>query len=416
VRCDEAEGATVAEMFAWYAEEGRSLHGLAQKLRSDGTSPPLVKGRWNVTSLRGILINPVYTGTIFAGRIQAAPRRLRAREEWVPVASIPAIVSQEQFDRVQAKLAQNRQFARRNNTAHPYLLRALVSCGLCGLACLGRCLPAGHRYYCCRGKLSRLHSGQDSKCLSWFIPAEQVEALVWNDLCQLLTHPEAIRHALERAHGGHWLPQELRARRETLRRGQASIAQQIERLTEVYLAGVVRLEEYQRRRGDLGQRQQALATQEQQLAAQTERQADIARLGLGLEGFSQRVSQGLEQATWEQKRQLIEWLVTRVVVTNGEVEIRYVIPTSPAAQNSGHCHLRSDYRALDLQAQELAAHLHALRPLRTLLLQRHHTRRRHHLLARPMSPEPSSIGPHAAPRHAVPTQRQRNRPQAGVRP
>ncbi|MFZ6765257.1 recombinase family protein [Pseudoroseomonas sp. WGS1072] len=266
VRCDEAEAAAVAEMFAWYAEEGRSLHGLAQKLRADGIPPPRVKSRWNVATLRGILINPVYTGEVFAGRIQEAPRRLRAREDWIPVAAIPAIVSQEKFDRVQAKLAQNRQFARRNNTAHPYLLRALVSCGVCGLACLGRCLPAGHRYYCCRGKLSPVNSCRDTKCSSRFIPAEQVEVLVWEDLRQLLTYPEAIRHALERAHGGHWLPQELRARRETLRRGQAGLTQQLERLTEVYLAGVMELEEYQRRRRDLEQRQHALATQEQQLA------------------------------------------------------------------------------------------------------------------------------------------------------
>jgi site-specific DNA recombinase len=47
-----------------------------------------------------------------------------------------------------------------------------------------------------------------------------------------------------------------------------------------------------------------------------------------VERFCQRVSQGLEQASWEQKRQLIEWLTARVVVTNREVEIRYVIPTS----------------------------------------------------------------------------------------
>jgi site-specific DNA recombinase len=130
-------------------------------------------------------------------------------------------------------------------------LRALVSCGVCGLACFGRCLPAGYRYYCCRGKLNALNSHRDAVCPSRFIPAEQVEALVWDDLCRLLTAPAALRSALERAHGGHWLPQELQARRDGLRRGQASIRQQIERLTEVYLAGVVGLDEYRRRRRDL---------------------------------------------------------------------------------------------------------------------------------------------------------------------
>src|SRR3954467_12059768 len=210
VRLDAARAAVVSEMFAWYAEAGCSLFGLAKKLHRDGVAPPHGPGRWNVTTLRRILTNPVYTGAVYAGRVQeahgtgttATPRRLRPREDWITVASIPALVSQEQFDRVQDKLAQNRQFARRNNTAHPYLLRALVSCGVCGLSCLGRCLPSGYRYYCCRGKLPALQSHRETTCPSRYIPAEQVDALVWEDLCQLLNEPEAIRFALERAHGG----------------------------------------------------------------------------------------------------------------------------------------------------------------------------------------------------------------------
>jgi site-specific DNA recombinase len=136
----------------------------------------------------------------------------------------------------------------------------------------------------------------------------------------------------------------LQARRESLRRGQASIQQQIERLTEAYLAGVVSLEEYRRRRRELEQREQALATQARQLEAQVDRQAEIERLGLSLDEFRQRVRTGLAQATWEQKRQLIEWLVTRVIVTDGEVEIRYAIPTTPSGQADRFSQLRSDHR------------------------------------------------------------------------
>jgi site-specific DNA recombinase len=352
VRLDEAQAAVVSEMFAWYADEGRSLFGLAKKLQRVAIAPPRVQGRWNVTTVRGILTNPVYTGEVFAGRIQeacgtgvtATPRRLRPREDWMRVASIPALVTQEQYDRVQAKLAQNRQFARRNNTVHAYLLRALVSCGVCGLSCLGRSLPAGHRYYCCRGKLSAIHSHRESKCPSRYIPAEQVDALVWEDLCRLLSEPAAIRLALERAHGGHWLAQDLQARREALRRGQASVQQQIERLTEAYLASVVGLDEFRRRRGALEQKGQALGTQVRQLEAQVDRQAEIACVGMRMDEFFRRVRDGLDQATWEQKRRLIECLVARVIVADGQVEIRYVIPTSPAGEATHFCHLRSDYR------------------------------------------------------------------------
>jgi site-specific DNA recombinase len=215
---------------------------------------------------------------------------------------------------------------------------------VCGLACQGRCLPSGYRYYCCRGKLSALYSHRPTKCPSRYIPTEQVDALVWEDLCRLLNEPEAIRFALERAHGGHWLPQDLQARQQALRRGQAGVQQQMERLTEAYLASIVSLEEYRRRRLDLEQKAQSLAAQVQQLEGQVDRQGEVARVGLSMEEFCRRVREGLDQATWEQKRQLIEWLVVRVIVTDGEVEIRYAIPTSPAGEGTRFCQLRADYR------------------------------------------------------------------------
>jgi len=40
---------------------------------------------------------------------------------------------------------------------------------------------------------------------------------------------------------------------------------------------------------------------------------------------------------------LVELLIDRVVVTDEEVEIRYVIPTSARGEQSRFCHLRLDY-------------------------------------------------------------------------
>jgi site-specific DNA recombinase len=224
-----------------------------------------------------------------------------------------------------------------------------------------------HRYYCCRGKLSDLNSNRETKCRSRFIPAEPMESLVWEDLCRLLTHPEAISYALERAHGGHWLPQDLQARRDALKRGQVRVEQQIERLTEAYLSEVVGLEEYRRRRHDLEQKAQSLGAQRQQLEAQVDRQSEIARVSLSIDEFCRRVQKGLEQATWEQKRQLIEWLVVRVIVTDGDVEIRYAIPTSPNGEATRFCHLQSDYRELLLRLEAVPPHRHALRQDRSEL-------------------------------------------------
>jgi site-specific DNA recombinase len=258
------------------------------------------------------------------------------------VAQVPPIVSQDQFDRVQSRLKQNQKFASRHNRAHAYLLRALVSCGVCGLACTGR-THVQYSYYVCRGKNSAVQSCRDEWCPARFIPAHQLDALVWQDICELLEHPDLIAHALQRAQGGAWLPQELQARRDHLRKATRSLQQQQERLTEAYLAGVLELEEYRRRKQDLTQRVEAVESQERQLEASVHRQSELTGMVESIQDWCHRVQQGLKEASFEQKRQLVELLIDRVVVTNGEVEIRYVIPTSSKSEQVRFCHLRSDY-------------------------------------------------------------------------
>ena len=105
----------------------------------------------------------------------------------------------------------------------------------------------------------------------------------------------------------------------------------------------VALEEYKRRRHDLEQRLQAIAAQVRQLEANVERHEELAGMVKSIEAFCQRVQQGLAEATFEQKRQLVELLIDRVVVTEEEVEIRYVIPTSSRSEYVRFCHLRLDY-------------------------------------------------------------------------
>src|SRR4051812_40560116 len=253
------------------------------------------------------------------------------------------MVSQAHFDEVQAKLATNQSFARRNNTAHQYLLRALVSCGHCGLACTARAINGRSFYYLCNGKGHSTFSHRAACCPARHTPAGQLDELVWNDLRALLGEPEPLAAAVARAHGGAWLPQELLARRETLRRGQAHLRQQLERLTDAYLRAVIPLDEYERRRRDLEQRMQALAGQEEQLRGDAARRQQLAGVAASLQAFRERIEHGLDQASFEGRRQLVLLLIDRVVVTDADVEIRYVLPTSLESEHVRFCHLRKDY-------------------------------------------------------------------------
>jgi site-specific DNA recombinase len=69
----------------------------------------------------------------------------------------------------------------------------------------------------------------------------------------------------------------------------------------------------------------------------------LAKIADSIERFCKQVKEGLSNATFEQKRTLVELLIDQVVVTDEEVQIRYVVPTSPEGSHHPFCHLRTDY-------------------------------------------------------------------------
>jgi site-specific DNA recombinase len=170
-----------------------------------------------------------------------------------------------------------------------------------------------------------------------------LDVLVWDDLCQLMNQPDYIIDALQRAGGGQWLPQDLQSRKQTLRKAQIEISRQLERLTQAYLISIIPLAEYQRRRYELEQKSHALEVQMKELAAQVDRRAELVQLGSSIEEFCRRIAAGLANVTFDQKRTMVELLIDRVLVANGEVEIRYVVPTDPKSEKVRFCHLRKDY-------------------------------------------------------------------------
>jgi len=378
VRLDEAQAALVRDLFAWYGDEGATLLGLRKRLLQLGITSPQGHRTWSSAALHGLLTNPTYTGQVFANRVRTVPARMRGSAlrpvgrdgfsqrrtdpvEWIAVARVPALVDQAQFDRVQERLAQNRSMARRNNSVHAYLLRGLVSCGHCRRACGGRHLQPGYDYYVCPSKTQRRAFVGPERCRARYIPARQLEDLVWRDLCEVLQHPPIVAAAMERAQGGHWLPQDLQARRATLRRGRAALGQQRDRLTEAYLSSVIPLGEYERRRCEIEARLAGLERQEQQLATDAARGGEMAKLAGHVETFCQRVREGLAVADFAGKRALLELLVDRVVVTDGAVEIRYALPTGPDGEREPFCRLRSDYREHLRQAEGVQGRCHPLR-------------------------------------------------------
>jgi site-specific DNA recombinase len=357
VRVDPGEAALVAQMFDWYLEPRGTIYRLARRLTDLGVATPRGGPRWNTASVRGILRNPAYAGRALSNRTQVAPARQRKsamlpagpgvshaprpEQDWIAV-PVPPVISEETFAQVQAKLDASQQTAARN-TRHQYLLRALISCGACRLTCGVRQTQAGYRYYQCRGRTDPLRVAQGQRCTARYIPAGQLDEMVWADLCALVTDPAHLARALDRAQGGAWLPQELHARQTAIGQALGQLDRQQQRLLDAYLAEIIALAEFQRKRDELDRRRAALAAQQRQLDAAAAQRLELQAVADGIEAFCQAIRTGLATATFEQRRLLAELLIDRVIVTDGQVEIRYVLPTSPDGPHRPFCQLRKDH-------------------------------------------------------------------------
>jgi site-specific DNA recombinase len=366
VRVDPGKAEIVKQIFSWYTEpaqppevcQQRSLYWIAKQLSEEQILTPTGERRWNVATVRGILRNPAYTGNACSGRTRPVTARRRKSalkpvgpgysseptpvEEWITI-PVPAVIDRETFELAQQRLDQNKQMARRNNTAHNYLLRGLVSCAQCQLACTGRVAHPGYAYYICRGRTEALLAVKGERCTARYAPARQLDDLVWQDLCQLLRNPPVIVHELQRAQAGEWLPQALQSRRTTLQQALAQLQRQQVRLLEAYLAEIIAMDEFERKRQELERTTEGLQQQLRQLEAQAQKHLDLALIAAGIEDFCQRIQATLEHLTFAQRRQLVELLIDRVIVDGEHVQIRYAIPTGPKGEQGPFCHLRKDH-------------------------------------------------------------------------
>src|SRR5258708_37130117 len=338
VQVDPAQASIVGQMFAWYLEPQATLYQVAQRLMQAEIPTPGGKSRWNSSTVRNLLHNTAYMGTAYANRINTLPTQRhrsalqapdargetqveRPKQDWIAV-PVPVIVDSLTFERVQDKLAYNQQTAARNNKTHQYLLRGMVSCGLCRLSASAR-ESQGYAYYVCSGHSDSLRAAREERCTARFIPALQLDELVWQDVVAVLTQPEHIADALQRAHGGLWLPPELQAQLANLQQAEQHLAAQQERLLEAYLDHVIDLPEFERKRHDLSRKQDLLQQQQVQLQSSVAQRRELTQVTQSFDQFCQTVRPILNQQSFEQHRQLVQLLVDRVIVLDEQVNIRY---------------------------------------------------------------------------------------------
>lgn len=138
---DPARAPIIAEAFSSYLAGG-SLRATCDALTAAGKLT--IKGRpWNAANLRAILTNPVYTGAVVYGKhvVRRTSTGVRKRtrlpeSQWIWTKDAhEALVSEETFEQVQARLADRKRVpARRLETLDKSPWAGLLRCGACGYA------------------------------------------------------------------------------------------------------------------------------------------------------------------------------------------------------------------------------------------------------------------------------------------
>ena len=369
LRIEETEASMIRQMFAWYTEDGLSMHAIAARLTHLHIPTSHGGTHWHPATVKGMLSNEVYAGTAYGNRDyevepirwrggrSAAERqrhhtRHRPRDEWIAV-DVPPIISRACFARVQALRPLRQAESRRHNTRRDYLLRARVSCAGCGLAASGR--PRGaHAYYICNGHLSRVYTGRLQHCRVRAVRVDRLDPMVWADVCQLLSTPAIITEALRRASAGEFVQDDRDARLQHLPQARRRAERQIERLVDAFTAEVITLDELKTRRAVLQDRIQALVQQERELHAQHQQHLRLTELCANIDVLCAGLRSGLHTLAFARRRRIVELLIDRVLISHDEIEIRYAIPLKGLGQKGT---LRLPYRtdprlAADVPAAE----------------------------------------------------------------
>src|SRR3954465_13187782 len=343
---DETETELVRMLYGWLGDEQMTIRQILKRLNAGPHRPRSGRHCWSLTVVHHILTDPVYAGTAYVNRYSLVPpkkprrdrgprshdascRQLKPREQWIAI-PVPSLIDADTWDRAQAQLARNAALSFRNNKKYNYLLRCLLTCKICGRAMFGHTYRATarqpeRRYYECSGKDCTI-AARPTACPSRKVRAEEIEAVVWEHVADLLSDPERLltqfQHFNAMAEAGSAnesaADQRLRTRIDRVSRAD-------KRLLDAYETGAITLAEMVERRHRFAEERLGLERQQQDRERLRHERAQAESMRTNLAAFCARVGSRLENASLADKQAILQLVIERIIVDEGSLEIRHVI-------------------------------------------------------------------------------------------
>lgn len=346
-----SEAIVVRNIFNWVVEEGLSAYAIIQRLHDEGFHPAKQMNEyWSRGPIARILKNETYFGkhhfnktesilphsrTQDTGKyrkIQKTGRRIRPREEWIEF-DVPAIITEDLFNKAQVQLQRNSNFNSKNRI-HQYLLTSLIKC-TCGANRNGDG-PTGKKYYRCTAR----HRFQpiETKCRVGGLNVQVTDALVWMEISKLLSDPKMIRKHAER-----WLEQrtiqKTNTNSQTHNEALKSLKNEQKRYLDVYGKGLIDEELFSLKMSETNKQIKTLSAQ---LANSSKNRGIVDKIDI--EELILKAARKIGKLEFEQKKFIIERVIDKIVASPKEITIWGHIPLpslTPAYEKVNHV---SQYR------------------------------------------------------------------------
>src|SRR2546421_6051857 len=350
----EAESKVVRMVFEIYTQQRLSINAIARLLNERRIATRTGKGRWERSTVWGMLRNPAYRGTACYGKTEQRPRQRvtrplrqrkalpsrdvggheRPRADWIEV-PVPALVSEELFALAQEQLEKNQRHSPRR-TVEPTLLQGMLVCEKCGYALYRTSTHTSKQklnYY--RGIGSDGYRRLNGPiCTNRPIRQDYPDQFVWTGIIRLLEDPELIQTEIDRRRAAAQKADPWRKREEELRREQARVEKSSERLVTAYPEGLLILPQLRQRMPLLQKQTQAVESELQSLQMAAVDEAKYLQLAQNLAGFRSQLRVRAEVLDIAVRQQILRLLVKEVLVGSDRITLRHSIPIPQSGPGS----------------------------------------------------------------------------------
>lgn len=204
----------VQAMFQIALHEGLGAQALALRLNADGLKRD---GRaWGKSTVAGILKNPSYMGLRLFNQVKDKTREAKPAHEVVQVDSHPALISKDDFERVQKMMKERVPHEVGGTPKSTFAFAGLLKCGICGNGLqirngTGRS-GALYSYYACM-----VHKKGAPRCCLKAVGAEAFDAWMVDQLLDKVLTVAVVEKVVQevRAGSGRWA-EERELRRRTM--------------------------------------------------------------------------------------------------------------------------------------------------------------------------------------------------------